>query len=159
MIKNVEKLFLKAINPWGQYARLYETGDGFIFNGHWAVIKEVFDRYNLPYQNFIINKLENRTVKTLFNEIIEDSLKVFNDVQFSLSKQKRISGKRKTVYYFDSKELQGILILKIYADFLCVLCRSSPTLYIMKDGWETKAYFVWFEKNELIAICAGIPEN
>jgi len=158
MIKSIDKLFLKAIDPWGKYPRLYETNDGFITNDNWAVKKEVFDRSNLPYRDYVINKLKNRTIRALYNEIVDFRLEVFKDIQFSLPKRVRVEGKTKTVYYFDSEELRGILVLKIYADFLCALCRSNPTLIITKDSLGKYAYFAWYE-DTLIALCAGIIEN
>jgi len=158
MIKSVEKLFLRVIDPWGKYARLYETKDKFITNTDWAVKKEVLKRYNLPYQDFIINKLKNREVKKLFNEIVEKGKVAKEEVFFALSKQVWVENKKKSVYYFYDRELRDISILKIYADFLCALCSSNPKLYVIKNE-QLEAYFVWFEKDKLIAMCAGIIEN
>jgi hypothetical protein len=158
MIKNIEKMFLRAINPWGKYPRLYETNDEFITNSNWAVRKEILDRYNLPYRDYLISKWENRTIRALYSEIVDFRLEVFKDIQFSLAKKVRVDGKTKTVYYFDSEELRGILMLKIYADFLCALCRSNPTLIITKVSLGKYAYFAWYE-DTLIALCAGIIEN
>jgi len=158
MIKSIEKLFLRSINPWSKYPRLYETEDEFITNNNWAVRKEILERYNLPYRDYVINKWENRTIRALYNEIVDFRLGVPKDIQFSLTKKVRVDRKTKTVYYFDSDEIRGILVLKIYADFLCALCRSNPKLYMVKDEWRMRAYFVWFEEDNLIALCAGIIE-
>jgi hypothetical protein len=159
-------LFKKAVEPFKRRYFLQETKDGFLFQGHWAIRKELLE--GIPYQERLISKTSDIDCSDILQKEFEKSVKVYENFDYYAVRTETISNNKKgQIYILDIPELfKKIGILKAYADFIeGVVGDSVRKLYItegvneLNNQKETRAYFVWFDANDRTKInagCAGI---
>jgi hypothetical protein len=168
--KILERLFIEAIDPCREGNELYETKDGYITNGFWAVKKELLEQNSLPYEKYLKACVLNWTVTGEINDNImkfDPEIYYCSNIRFAYKKV-GLNGKIKVVYINNIKEaFNKVAILKEYADFLTTLCRKYriDLYWLERKVLEPRGYFVWCEERwcgekgglqkEIAAICCG----
>jgi hypothetical protein len=170
------KLFLRAIDPYGERLLLKETEDGFITNGHWAVKKELMEPFQ--YQSYVRGVL-HATVHSVVEDIlrkdeeraVEKNVAVYDDFEYYAVRTEVVNGRKLNFYVLDVPVLfKKVLALKKYVDFIDAAVggisgggfkRRLYYVEVLKKAGnkEVRPYFVWYqvngEDNDVVAICTG----
>jgi hypothetical protein len=163
------ELFKKAIDRSLCDHDVYETNDGYITNGIWAVRKEFLR--SIPYQEYLSPKYKSYNINCLdyVKNLLKKSVKVYHDFDYYAVRTETFeifeTTKTKQIYILDIPELfKKVGISKVYADFIeGVVCCSLRKLYIIEfvdvlNKKANEAHFVWFDANDrsqINAVCAG----
>jgi len=162
------KLFQQAIDPSLCDHDVYETNDGYITNGIWAVRKEFLK--SIPYQEYLSSKRYYVNFLDYVKNLLKKSVKVYHDFDYYAVRTETFEifeiTKTKQIYILDIPELfKKVGITRAYADFIegVVYC-SLRKLYIIEfvgvlNKKLNEAYFVWLDANDrtqINALCAGI---
>jgi hypothetical protein len=162
MTKKVDltNLFEKAIDPYKEGDYLRELEDC-IATQYWAVKKDLLDSKFVYYEKYLKEKMIDWNLQKIIQLILEQNPQVYicNNLCYA-RRRTYINDKIKFVYITDIKEVfTKITLLKEIADFLKILCKGYELkLYVVEDFGIERADFVWFDKENPIAICSGVIE-
>jgi hypothetical protein len=174
------KPFREVIDPCKCGKVLWETEDGFVTNGQWAIKKELLELFQ--FQSYVKGVTPFR-VQWVLEEIfgkkgkedVEKNVAVYEGFRYYVEREE-IVGRRKLRFYILEKLkfyivnvpvlFRKAMILKTYADFIEAVVGSvyssevKRKLYyvqkVKKNGnREVSPYFVWYKNEDVVALCVG----